>query len=419
MVLSGIGRSDVLRAVEECDRRGRDVFLRRYGFKPSRSYLLVVDGRYYDSKAIVGVAHGYLPGEKPLTASEFSGGRDHAAKLLGALGFQVVTQEAVGEITVDRFVDHITGLRVAHAETGPRLYQPVVLLWAIGRAFHGEPRTLPWSETSAALSGLLRNHGLRGERVRPDYPVLALFHAGLWTLDEYEGTVPPAHGDAVPRRWFAEQRPVGGLVPPAYELMCASGQARVAAVQAITDRFFGGLDEGPLLADVGLYEESVADDRPGGRGAAPVAAAPSSAVDPVSSAAQYERLCTLVERREASRHQRRREGVSRDPIRSGSARRAVLIRSEGRCENPVCGGQPDDVTDAGDPILEIDHIEEIAGGGRDHPSRMIALCPNCHAVKTRGRTRAELREAFLEVVRERHRAVRERHQREGGPTATA
>ncbi|MGH4033856.1 HNH endonuclease signature motif containing protein [Actinomycetota bacterium Odt1-20B] len=400
MALGDIGRQEVLRAVEEFDRLGRDVFLRRYGFKASRAYLLVVDDRFYDSKAVVGAAHGHLAGQAPLAASEFSGGRDHAAKLLGALGFQVVSQRAVTEADPDGLVDRIAHLRVAHAEGGPRLYQPIALLWAIGRALRSEPRTLSWRETSTSLSGLLERCGLRGERPRPDYPVLALYHAGLWSLHDYEGTVPPAHGDAVPRRWFAAQQPAGGLVEPVHELMRVSGQARVAVIQAITERFFDGLDETPLLQAVGLYEESVADDLHGGPESTSTA---SSAVDPVASAAQYERLCSLVERREESQRGRRRAGVSRDPIRSGSARRAVLIRSEGLCENPGCGGQPDDVTDTGGPILEVDHIVDIAGDGRDHPSQMIALCPNCHAVKTRGSTRDDLRSVFLDVVRERHR----------------
>lgn len=404
MALSDIGRREVLRAVEEFDQDGRSAFLRGYGFKPSRAYFLVVDGRHYDSKAIVGAAHGYLEGQLPLTASEFSGGRDHAAKLLGALGFEVVPKEALTDATPDGLIDHIARLRVAHAESGPRLYQPITLLWAIGRAFRGESRTLSWGETSAALSGLLRKYGVRGERPRPDYPVLALYHAGLWTLPGHEGTVPPAHGDAVPRRWFAERQPDGGLAPTAYDLMRTSGQTRVTVIQTLTDRFFGDLDEVPLLTEVGLYDESVADDRrDGSRGAA----VPSPAADAVTLAAQYERLCAVVERRaEAHGTGRRRESISRDLIRSGTARRAVLLRSKGRCENPACGGQPGDVTDSGDPILEVDHIVEIAGGGRDHPTQMIALCPNCHAVKTRGSTRNTLRPVFLEVVRELHRRAR-------------
>src|SRR5690606_32558902 len=75
-------------------RLGRDAFLERYGFGPSRSYLLEIDGKEYDSKAIVGAAHGYLPGRDPLGRDAFSGGKDHAAKLLSALGFDVVVRTA-------------------------------------------------------------------------------------------------------------------------------------------------------------------------------------------------------------------------------------------------------------------------------------------------------------------------------------
>ncbi|WP_158708923.1 HNH endonuclease signature motif containing protein [Streptomyces sp. NRRL S-920] len=405
MALSDIGRAEVLRAVGEFDRIGRGAFLRRYGFQASRAYLLEVEGRYYDSKAVVGAAHGYLPGQVPLTAAEFSGGRDHAVKLLGALGFQVVSQETVADTaSPDELIGRVARLRVAHTETGPRLYQPITLLWAVGRALRGEPRGVSWDETSGAVGGLLEEFGLRGERARPGYPVLALYHAGLWTLQGHEGPVPLAHGDAaVPRRWFAAQRPVGGLAQPLYDLMRTSGQARVEVIQTLTERFFEDLDEVPLLRAVGLYDESVADDRHASAHTAGAfsSGAPSSG-DLVTAAARYERLCTLVERREESRRGRRRESVSRDPIRSSSARRAVLLRSAGQCENPACGGQPDDVTDSGDPLLEVDHVVEIAGEGRDHPSQMIALCPNCHAVKTRGRSRHEVRATLLEVARELH-----------------
>lgn len=92
MTLNEITRSAVLQAVAEYDRLGRDAFLERYGFGPSRSYLLEIDGKQYDSKAIVGAAHGYLSGREPLGRDEFSGGKDHAAKLLSDLGFEVVVR---------------------------------------------------------------------------------------------------------------------------------------------------------------------------------------------------------------------------------------------------------------------------------------------------------------------------------------
>ncbi|MEU2130294.1 HNH endonuclease signature motif containing protein [Streptomyces sp. NPDC091387] len=55
-------------------------------------------------------------------------------------------------------------------------------------------------------------------------------------------------------------------------------------------------------------------------------------------------------------------------------------------------------TTAGEPLLEADHIDDHAGGGRDHPAAMIALCPNCHANKTRGAGRAELTERLRWVA---------------------
>jgi 5-methylcytosine-specific restriction protein A len=400
MALTDITREAVLLAAGECDELGRDAFLARYGFRPAHSYFLDLGGRRYDSKAIAGAAHGFLPGRSPLTAREFSGGRDHAAKVLRGLGFRIVDGgPAATGITADELVRRVAALRVAHTDSGPRLYQAVTLLWAAGRALRGEPRVAPWRETGAELARLLALHGMRGERPRPDFPVLALFHAELWTLQGYAGAVPPAaHGDARLRRWFEEQQPDGGLVEPVYELLRTSGVARIACVEAVVERFFDGLDEVPLLTDVGLFDATVADDAAGGD------TAPSGAPGrSVVSAAQYEKLCALVDRRERSIQGKRRPAVTNDPIRSAAARRAVIERSEGACENPGCGGQPADRTDRGLPILDVDHITEITAGGRDHPSQMIALCPNCHAVKTRGSTRHTLTETLREVAARLHR----------------
>ncbi len=100
-----------------------------------------------------------------------------------------------------------------------------------------------------------------------------------------------------------------------------------------------------------------------------------------------------------------------DILRLESVRRAVLLRSEGHCENPRCAGEPQDITDTGCPILDVDHIQDLAQGGPDHLEQMIALCPNCpnchncHAIKTRGRTREQLRHELFTVARQRHEAI--------------
>ena len=85
-----ISRESVLRAIEECDRLGQERFLSKYGFGRARQYFLDYKGGHYDSKAIVGVAHGYEYAELgPLASSDFSGGRDTVKRKLEELGFSV------------------------------------------------------------------------------------------------------------------------------------------------------------------------------------------------------------------------------------------------------------------------------------------------------------------------------------------
>jgi 5-methylcytosine-specific restriction protein A len=87
--IAEITRDAVLAAVAEHDRLGADEFLERYGFARARSYLLAHEGREYDSKAIVGVAHGYLPGRSVLKAADFSGGLETVVAVLRDRGFEV------------------------------------------------------------------------------------------------------------------------------------------------------------------------------------------------------------------------------------------------------------------------------------------------------------------------------------------
>ena len=85
-------RDAVLAAIEEFDQLGRDAFLSKYGFGHSLNYVVVHDGREYDSKAIVGAAHGFeFPEEGPISNADFSGGLGEAVPKLRSLGFEVRT----------------------------------------------------------------------------------------------------------------------------------------------------------------------------------------------------------------------------------------------------------------------------------------------------------------------------------------
>ncbi|MER5896962.1 HNH endonuclease [Streptomyces sp. NPDC001876] len=126
-----------------------------------------------------------------------------------------------------------------------------------------------------------------------------------------------------------------------------------------------------------------------------------SAIESTASV-EYQRLVRKVEQREPITYGERRENIRQAPVRLEEARNAVLLRCQGRCENPTCGGAPNDLTDDGRPILEVDHVQRITEGGRDHPSQMVALCPNCHAMKERGANRQVLQAALRDVAARTH-----------------
>ncbi|TDD59427.1 HNH endonuclease signature motif containing protein [Actinomadura rubrisoli] len=385
MDLSVITREAVLDAVAECDRLGRDRFLEQYGFDPARRYFLHHGGIYYDSKAIVGVAHRYVTG-RPLTAGEFSGGRQTVGQLLARLGFEVIVDEPLSPQR--RLLELIGKLRAASTPEGPARHQPITLLWALGRAANRRPRLVSWRDAHSELRGLMREYGQPSSRPTPEFPILALARTDLWELRGHVGAIPPAHGK--PITWLEAQNPSCGLTAWAYELVTLTESVRIEVIKTLGHQFFDNdLPEG-LLEEVGLRQAERTVATPP-RGSAPLDT--------------YLRLCRMIEVAEVrGDHDRITRSAREQPVRSSAAVKAVLIRSAGRCENPVCTGQPNDVMRNGDPILEVDHVHDRATWGRDHPIQMIALCPNCHAIKTRGRTAEQLRELLLSEARARHNA---------------
>lgn len=98
---SSVARQHVLQALAEYDALGADEFCARYGFAPSRGYTLVHEGRSYDSKAILGVAHKYATG-RLATSEEFHGGMDGAVRILRKRGFQVTEPATAPRAPVNR-----------------------------------------------------------------------------------------------------------------------------------------------------------------------------------------------------------------------------------------------------------------------------------------------------------------------------
>ncbi|MGN8160352.1 HNH endonuclease [Salinisphaera sp. SWV1] len=82
-------RNAVLKAITECDRLGRASFLEKYGYGKALRFVLLHDGKQYDSKAIVGAAYEHQFG-KLLRSTDFSGGQASVVPKLASLGFTVV-----------------------------------------------------------------------------------------------------------------------------------------------------------------------------------------------------------------------------------------------------------------------------------------------------------------------------------------
>ena len=83
-----VARGDVVRAIKEYDRLGRERFFSEHGFGPSRSYELVWEERRYPHKAILGTAYQFATGRR-LGSADFEGGKSGAVAVLGELGFTI------------------------------------------------------------------------------------------------------------------------------------------------------------------------------------------------------------------------------------------------------------------------------------------------------------------------------------------
>ncbi|MGW5046009.1 HNH endonuclease [Streptomyces griseoluteus] len=314
-----------------------------------------------------------------------------------------MTQAHPTRTAPEDLLHRLTHLRVNRSSGGPSLYKPVTLLWAMGRARRGAERLLSWAGTERELSEAL---AAAGAPARPHYPVASLRQDGLWSLPGQEDA-PTAHGD--PRPWFAERQPLGGPTEEVYDLFRDSAVARLAVQEQVLELYFAERDPAPLLARLGLPYAGpgvAAEPEPDPLDLQWPEARPGDPEPWLVTAAEYQQGCRLLELTEERRHGKRSPAEGSRPVRSPAARLLVLGRSEGRCENPECGGHPAERTDRGLPLLEVDHVRDLTLGGRDHPGQMVALCPNCHAVKTRGRSRERLRALLLRVAEERHRRMR-------------
>jgi 5-methylcytosine-specific restriction protein A len=369
-------RSAVDSAVAEFQRIGRNAFLEKYGFAESRAYFANIDDELIDSKPLVAAiwAHQY-PERPPLAAEDFSGGPANTGRALKRLGVPLVTQ---AQLNPPRLGDSYPDRTAIYNEYGGNKQAGII-------RFSGDDVVNVFSDAEGFYADdpptLAEPFGYRGEGLNGPHRVSA---GGNAYLEQ-------ARLDARPVRfWY---RPKG---EPFTFLtwVVVLGRTWVPGI---------GYDkqERPELE---WQLEAVPSPEPAEwPGQVRESLAEASEVTEDDSSVPEARpdvsYAELVSRVESRGPRRKPNGVVRtDYARSAAARRAVLIRSGGRCESPTCTGMPAELNRRSEPILDVDHIQDLALKGEDHPLNMAALCPNCHACKTRGANPARWRRELLGVV---------------------
>jgi 5-methylcytosine-specific restriction protein A len=89
--------------------------------------------------------------------------------------------------------------------------------------------------------------------------------------------------------------------------------------------------------------------------------------------------------------------------RSEATKQFALKSAEGVCQG--CGEDAPFKSKNGDPYLEVHHLHRLSDGGPDKPENVIALCPNCHKRRHRGRDGDEFNERLIEKAEKRNQRL--------------
>ncbi|RWG78556.1 HNH endonuclease [Mesorhizobium sp.] len=346
MSISEITREAIHKAIEDFDSRGRDTFLKHYGFGRSKGYYLIHAEKLYDSKAIVGAAHGFTsPGALPLRSSDFSGGEATVVRVLESLGFHVI-----------RPTDRVpAGLPYEIGATYHRQTQIHQVFGGQERGGIAMPRDVPFVFLFTGESG--GQYGYE-DGWQPDGTYAYTGEGQLGDMRFIRGNkaIRDHHADGRDLLMFEALSKKGQ-----YRFLgcfsCAGWELRAAPDRDGKDRqviVFHLLPAGEIQT-VSNVEDAVEAELSttsieGLRSLAYAAASPKPGIGMASSRNYF--------------------------IRSAQVKMYVLARAKGRCE--ACGNLAPFVRKNGTPYLEPHHTRRLADGGPDDPRHVGAVCPTCH-----------------------------------------
>lgn len=335
----------VIQTIEECDALGREQFLKKYGYKYSRLYLLHYNDRFYDSKAIAGVSVGKQHGVA-LKSKEFSGGLATVVPALRSLGFHIAEPE-----------------HPAIALTPSTTYMRKELVERYGGQLQAgiwTPREFPAIFIFSGDSG--KTYG----------------YADDWTDDgvfRYTG-----EGQVGDMTFTGGNRAICNHKEDGKDLLLFKDLGKGKGV-----RYQG-------CFECASWEESAGKDKNGQlRKTIVFHLLPLSTGSQTSETIAHDSLPKLKTTKsladlrkaayDAAKPEKKASKGSREIKRSWYERSEqvkeyVLARSEGICE--ACDDPAPFTKKDGSPYLEPHHTTRLSDDGPDHPEWVGAICPTCH-----------------------------------------
>jgi len=359
-------REAVLDAISECDKMGREGFLKQYGYKHSRLYPLHYKGNVYDSKAIVGVAFGKQHGT-PLLAREFSGGAATVVPTLERLGFSARAANhpaehlAMGAAYFRKDLREQFGGQLQKGIWTPKEFPAVFI-------FSGESGQLYGYKDGWSADGIYK---YTGEGQSGDMT----FTAGNLAIRDH-------HENGKDLLLF-EDLGKGKGVRYTGLFECASWEKTDGVDKNTKPRKIIVFNLIPVTTSASVASENVMTQSP--------KASPLSIDDlrkGAYAASNADKMATKSSSAKKSWYER-----------SAKVRDYVLARAKGICE--ACNQQAPFTKKDGTPYLEPHHTTRLADEGPDHPGWVGAICPNCHRRIHSGSDGNEWNKMLQERIREK------------------
>ena len=334
-------RKAVEQAMAEFRSLGRARFLEKYGFGKSREYFLSEPDQLYDSKAIVGAAHGYeFPAQGPLKSGDFSGGANTVVPKLEALGFSILRRQfsvVPGDVLSNTDLQNEFGVSSQGGMRRSRKNNCLVLISNETKSLYHDR----WEDdilhyTGEGLSGNQRL--IRQNRTLADSPQSDI-SVHLFEVFEQKKYV-------------------------------YAGEAELAGEPYLESQVDQeGVDRQVIMFPLRL--------KPGGQKPRPSPTNLRSIETTRERALEQKSLDELKTRAgNAKTNPEKRTVTGTQIIRDAAIVAYVKKAAQGLCD--LCGLPAPFENKKGQPYLECHHVIRLADGGSDAIENAVALCANCH-----------------------------------------